>query len=304
MTRRPVLALALSTVTLLTACSGSDVAPAAEQAATRTVAAANGDVEVPVEPQRVVVLDGYALDALTAVGVVPVGAPSPEEVNDYLERSDATADVGSAFPLSVERVAQLQPDLVLASTENPDLDLAALGELAPVVVAPHDDSGDWREASLVFADAVGRRSQMVDVLAELDARADALAPSLSRAGTVTVARADPEQLRLYGRSYFAGTVLNLAGVARPPSQDVLESSPLRVSYEQVGEADADTVVLYQLEGDDAENARELLAANPLWQRLPAVQAGQVVEVGDHWYGSGPLAAGLLLDDLERILTAE
>lgn len=53
-------------VALLTACSGSAAVPAAERAATRTLAAANGKVEVPVEPQRVVVLDGYALDALTA----------------------------------------------------------------------------------------------------------------------------------------------------------------------------------------------------------------------------------------------
>jgi iron complex transport system substrate-binding protein len=162
---------------------------------------------------------------------------------------------------------------VLVANENTDVDLDALEQLAPVVVAPHDDSGDWREASLVYADAGGERDAMEQLLAGLDERAEALEQRLEeeQPGTVTGARADPEQLRLYGRAYFAGTVLDQLGVPRPAAQDVVEEEPVRVSYEQVDAADADTIFLYRLSGEDAARQQETLAGNPLWQRLSAVE---------------------------------
>lgn len=64
---------------------------------------------------------------------------------------------------------------------------------------------------------------------------------------------------------------------------------------------ADTVFLHRLSGEAAARRQEVLAANPLWQRPRAVQAGRVVEVDDHWYGSGPQAAALVMDDVERAL---
>ena len=306
MDRRTAL-LALLPLALLTACGrGAEDTAAVEdtaaEARTRTVVDARGPVEVPADPRRVVVLDGYAVDALGAVGVTPVGAPVPD-LGGYLELPDGVADVGPADPVDVEAVAALDPDLVLVASEQTDVDLRALGQLAPVVVAPHDDSGDWREASLVYADAVGERGAMEAVLAQLDERTAAMSERISaaRVGPVTVARADPDQLRLYGRAYFSGTILEALGVPRPADQDVVEDGPIRISYEQVGSADADTVFLYRLSGEDAASQREALAANPLWQRLRAVGAGRVFEVDDHWYGSGPQAARLVLDDVERAL---
>jgi len=300
--RPRLIAAALLLPALLTACGSSPEPTDAAANTTRTVTDARGRVEVPVDPQRVVVLDGYAVDALGAVGVTPVGAPVPD-LADYLHLPDGVTDVGPAYPVNVEAVAALDPDLVLVASQNTDADLAALEQLAPVVVAPHDDSGDWRETSLVYADAVGEREQMQSVLADLDARAEELAVRIRQAPptTVTIARADPEQLRLYGKAYFSGTMLDQLGILRPASQDVVEDSPIRVSYEQVAAADADVVFLYRLSGEDAARQQAQLAANPLWQRLRAVRDGRVIEVDDHWYGSGPTAADLVLDDVERAL---
>lgn len=43
----------------------------------------------------------------------------------------------------------------------------------------------------------------------------------------------------------------------------------------------------------------MVTAGPLWQRLPAVVDGRAHEVSDDlWYlGIGPIAAGLVLDEL-------
>src|SRR4051794_9738621 len=61
---------------LLAACSsgGQDAQEPAGDSATRTVATAFGEVEVPSAPQRVVTLGEPALDTALSVGVTPVGA--------------------------------------------------------------------------------------------------------------------------------------------------------------------------------------------------------------------------------------
>ena len=44
-----------------------------------------------------------------------------------------------------------------------------------------------------------------------------------------------------------------------------------------------------------------IKANPLWAQLGAVQSDRAFEVGDHWLGSGLVAANACLDDLFRLL---
>jgi iron complex transport system substrate-binding protein len=306
-TRREFIAV-LGAAGLLVAC-GDD--PDTDRASTRaptsrSIDAANGTVEIPTRPERVVTLDGYGLDTLFAVGFDPIGRPNLGEVNEYLHErvTSDMKDVGSAYSLSVEAVAALDPDLILGPSENTDLPVDVLSQAAPVVVAPHDDSGDWRAASKVYADAVGRSNEITEVLADYDERVVSLSDRLADAapGTITIARADPDELRLYGKAYFSGTILEDLGLERPPSQDLVESEPIYVSYERADLADADVIFLYAFGADkDAKKLQDDLQANPIWRGLPAVQAGAVHELGDHWYGSGPLAAGLALDDVERIL---
>jgi iron complex transport system substrate-binding protein len=306
-TRREFIAI-LGAAGLLVACgddpdtdSGSTRAPTS-----RSIDAANGTIEVPTRPERVVALDGYGLDTLFTVGFDPIGRPNLGEVNEYLHErvTSEMTDVGSAYSLSIEAVAALEPDLILGPSENTDLPVEVLSEAAPVVVAPHDDSGDWRAASEVYADAVGRSDEIAEALAGYDERVASLGDRLEAAapGTVTIARADPDELRLYGKAYFSGTILEDLGLERPPSQDLVEKEPIYVSYERADLADADVIFLYAFGADkDAKKLQDDLQANPIWRGLPAVKAGAVYELGDHWYGSGPIAAGLALDDVERIL---
>ena len=137
-------------------------------------------------PARVLVaryrsLDPESLDfslARPAGNLMPLGdiahdprlSESLGELNEYLHErvTCQMTDVGSAYSVSIESVAALDPDLILAPSENTDLPVDVLSEVAPVVVAPHDDSGDWRAASEVYADAVGRSNEIAATLADYD----------------------------------------------------------------------------------------------------------------------------------------
>lgn len=55
---------------------------------------------------------------------------------------------------------------------------------------------------------------------------------------------------------------------------------------------------------EAETALQQLQADPLWSKLNVVQKGEVYEVGEHWLGTGAVAANLVIDDLFEYLVLE
>lgn len=59
-------------------------------------------------------------------------------------------------------------------------------------------------------------------------------------------------------------------------------------------------------GPDQETTRPAFTSNPLWNRLAAVQAGNVHEVPDDTWmlGIGIGAANIVLGNLERLLADE
>ncbi|MEO0834640.1 MAG: ABC transporter substrate-binding protein, partial [Cyanobacteria bacterium J06642_3] len=132
--------------------------------------------------------------------------------------------------------------------------------------------------------------------------------------TVSIVRIYPIQVNLYTKAGFIGTVLEDAGLSRPPSQDLdLEETKrltgdtiqYTISQEVIDKADGDAV--FVIVGSWDEKIKEVLAslkADPLWAKLNAVQHGKVYEVGDYWIGTGAIAANVVLDDLEKYLIAQ
>ncbi len=130
-----------------------------------------------------------------------------------------------------------------------------------------------------------------------------------------VVRLYPDTISLYLNDSFAGTVLQDAGLSRPPSQawDVTDAqqrfgNPIQVqiSREQIAQVDGDVIFLWT--GDNTAADRQTsqqqlqkLRQEPLWQQLRAVQAGRVYEVPGYWIGNGPIAANAILDDLFKHL---
>lgn len=125
--------------------------------------------------------------------------------------------------------------------------------------------------------------------------------SVEDSATASVVRFVPGEIRLYAKESFIGTVLEDAGITRPPAQDVAEFDVV-VSAEQVDQAAGD-VIFVGTYGDPAETDGPAVLGGPLWKMLPAVAAGDVHEVDDDvWFlGTGVGAAQRVLDDLEQLL---
>lgn len=286
---------------------GADQALATEPAGfPRTVTHAMGGTTIPSPPERVVVLDTGELDNVTALGTIPVGAvraPVEDGLLDYLQdQTEATQLVGTIAEPDMEAIARLDPDLILSSKLRHEAIYGQLSQIAPTVFT-ETVGVVWKENLRLHAEALGEEQQAAQMLADYEQRADELG---ERVGDIAVSmvRFLPDEIRLYQKASFIGTILSDVGLPRPTSQDAAEFDRV-IGPEQVELMDGD-VIFYSSYGSADETDQPQVVASQLWQNLDAVERGDVHQVPDDYWmlGIGIQAANLVLDDLEKYLLTE
>ncbi|MDB1088123.1 ABC transporter substrate-binding protein [Streptomyces sp. ACA25] len=330
-TRRRTLtatAVVLASALALSACgsddSGADSGPGADSGSgstddaggsdgTRTVQTVMGDVEVPGNPQRVVVLDTAELDSAITLGVRPVGTVHADVEGGFLDYlpQDQVADienVGTIGNPNLEQILALEPDLIIGSVVRDEERYDDLTGIAPTVFT-EQPGGPWKENFLLHAEALNKVTEAESVIAEYQEHAAEITEALG--GPDTAAQTEVSILRfieggdtrLYGRQNYIGTILEDLGLGRPAIvEDAEDGFAVEVSPEQVDLADGD-VIFYTSYGSAEKSGEEKALNGPLWESMTAVQNDQVFHVEDQlWFlGIGYTAANLILDEIETAL---
>jgi iron complex transport system substrate-binding protein len=312
---RYAAALVASLTLALAACGGDDGGGGdsgdgeASADGTHTVETANGPVEVPRNPERVVVLDTGELDTALTLGITPVGSVHALEENDFLgyfpaKRQEGIADVGAITQPNLETVNELDPDVIIGSNVRDEERYDELSQIAPTVFA-EDTGATWQENFLMFAEALDKADEAQRVIADYEDHVaevvDTIGGPEAAAGLeVSILRfIDGADARLYGPESFIGTVLEDVGVGRPAILAEAEDGfAVEISPEQVDQADGD-VVFYSSYGSTDGSGEDAAVGGPLWDTLTAVQNDRAFRVDDDlWFlGIGYTAANQILDEL-------
>lgn len=283
---------------------------------TRTITDASGaQIVVPVAPQRVVTLTEHDLDSALALGITPVGSVNgrgqtglPAYLGDQIAGIES---VGSLAEPSLEKLAALKPDLILAGNLIPQIEalLPDLQQIAPVVKT-YSAGDDWKVAFAGSAAAVNRTAAAETFLADYTTRAAAIRAILpaDTPAEASIVRWMPEGPVVMAPITFSSLVLADLGLARPAAHAELvgshgaHSEPL--SLEQLAVIDSDWLFIGALNAEGGA-ALETAQSNPLFQQLTVVKQGHVAVVdGAVWTSiGGPLAALTVLDDVEAALAA-
>lgn len=306
------LAAVLTLAVGLTGCGESDPAPAAGTGETRTITHAMGATEVPVNPQRVVVLDTDKVDTALSLGIVPVGAARAGEATGWPsyfgDKVAGIEEVGVLTEPDLEAISALHPDLVLGSRFRQEKFYDELSKIAPTVFTEQVGI-TWKENFLLDGRALGKEQQARDLLDAYETRAEELGAKIGdpAAKKISIVRFMPAEIRVYGPESFCGIVLGDVGLGRTERQTLAGKQDKRfdrVSPERVGEADGD-VIFVSAYGEKAAAEQEKVTGGPLWQSLSAVRTGNAHVVADETWmlGIGVTAAGKILDDLEKYLAS-
>jgi iron complex transport system substrate-binding protein len=292
---------------VLAACGGSggSAQEAAGSGDSRTVEHVMGETEIKGIPERVVVLDTGELDSAMTLGVTPVGAVEAipgEGLPSYLEGTGGIENVGTIEEPNLEKIAALEPDLILSSKLRHEQIYDQLSQIAPTVFT--ETTGvTWKENFEKHAEALGKTDEAERVEKAYRERVAEFENAIGEERPeVSVVRFLPGETRIYQKESFIGTVLEDAGLPRPPSQDVEDFAILEASKEAIPDMGGD-VIFVTVYGDPEDSTREEITSDPLWRELEAVRQGRVYEVPDDLWmlGIGYTAANGVVDDLEKYL---
>lgn len=285
----------------------------------RTITDATGEeIEVPSNPQRVVALTEQDVDALLALDAKSATAGVTNARGQagppgYLaDRLEDVPSVGVLYQPSLEKVAELNPDLILVGGANTPtgeelVPLSQIREIAPTVIT-YNLEDDWKVAFRGAAEALNKEAEAEEFLADYNGRVRRLGEDLgpNAYAEVSIVRWDPQGPVVMSREVFASLVVKDIGL-RPVSVSQQQSGEPHsppLSLEELSRIDTDWIFLGTLnpEGDQAlEGARN----NPLFGRLGAVEKDQLVEVdGTLWTSrGGPLAALRVLENVRNSMVA-
>ncbi|MCY9786696.1 iron-siderophore ABC transporter substrate-binding protein [Nocardiopsis sp. EMB25] len=296
------VSLPVAATLALTGCGGGgqDGTGEAEASETRAVEHARGESEVPVDPRRVVVLEPVQLDTSVALGVIPVGTTVLNEaagVPGYLgEEAAGIESVGTVPEPNLERIAALEPDLILGTETRHSALYDQLASIAPTVFMA-SQADPWAENVQLVARALGDEEGATTLLDDYEERCAEVAETHgTEDSTAQLIRPRDEVLTLYGPTSFAGSTLECAGFTTPEHD--WEDISLDISPERVLDAQADLVLVTATDVDAPDAVPDAIRDNG--DAFPELH---VVDRSFWITGVGPLGGMTVLDDIDRILSA-
>jgi iron complex transport system substrate-binding protein len=267
-------------------------------------------VEVPGDPQRIVVLAGDQLDALCALGlqsriVAAARADGAEDQPSYLGTVvHEVPGVGDRGAPDLAGIAEAHPDLILGSQRLTPQLYRELANIAPTVFTGAPGAA-WQDNLRGVGAATGRAdaaAALVDDFAEQAAQTGADHDATHFQASIVQLTEDT--MRIYGAANFPASVLAAAGLDRPPSQRFTDKPYFEIGTGDLGRgtdfsaADADIVYVSFASAAARQRAATVLDSKP-WRRLSAEQDERVFVVNNEvWQtGQGVIAARSILDDL-------
>lgn len=285
----------------------SDACYASAEGNVRVISHAQGETRITGTPQRVVTLFQGANDTAVALGVTPVGvvdAWAQGENYDYLDAPlKDVPHVGLETQPSLEAIALLEPDLIIASRRRHEKIYHLLSQIAPTVSLA--TVFDVHRTLDVMGQALDREARAQELWEAWQQRLAAFRQQASSQLadrwplTATVLNFRADHARLYLDGSYAGSVLHDLGFTRPAVHPEDQWVLKLTTKESIPIIDAD-VVFYLMERDPAVHDNfEAWTRHPLWDNLEAVREQRVYAVDrvDWSLAGGILGANRMLDQL-------
>ncbi|WP_262103483.1 ABC transporter substrate-binding protein [Arthrobacter sp. Marseille-P9274] len=305
---------------LLTGCGTTEdpAEPAAAAGDSLTVTDSRGvEVELDGPAKRVVGTEWNVVENLVTLGVTPVGAADVEGYSAWVSGvplDDSVTDIGTRGEPSLDTIASLDADLIVATTDLAENVITQLEELAPVVVVKSADaSGQIDQAKnnlTLVAEATGTEPKAEEAIGEYDAAVAEGKAALEKAGLAgsRVAFADgwvadgQVSIRPFAKGSLLTDINTELGLVSPWEMEGDAAYGLAsTDVEGLTKLDADSFVYITNDAD--KDFTEELAGNAVWKSLPFVKAGEVHRLEDGiWMFGGPASMTQYVDALVATLT--
>ncbi|MBC2367174.1 iron-hydroxamate ABC transporter substrate-binding protein [Listeria booriae] len=292
--KKMILVAMTVVVGLVLASCGSDQ-KAEGQSEMHTYTMPNGKkVEIPNNPKKIVVTE--YMGSLAALGVKPIGAKSFVLQNPYLEPyKKGVEDIGD--PGSPEKVAELQPDLIIVSQED---EYNQMKKIAPTVLIPYNTYKNVQDELTAIGKVVGKEQEAKDWLADFDKKAakarEEIKGSIAPDATVGLYEGDDKNFYVFGDNWGRGgqvlyNALQLKAPQKIQDQVIKGDGYKQLSLEVLPDFAADYMFVTRFKhGDSRNGALDEMEQSSIWKDLPAYKAKHIYTMDfDEMYNYDPIA---------------
>ena len=296
------LALLLLAGLLLAACGGtpaplapdgSPPPPAGTETATTVVDALDRTVEFPAPPQRIVVAGKSTLNIVEALYLVPEAAGrlvglvvGQQKPGAFLSLVDPAFDQKAVLPVEAgpEQIAPLHPDVVVARSFMAETLGKSLEQVGiPVVYVDLETPDQYHRDVTTLGQLLGNSTRAEEIRAFYQTRQDRVDVALQglsdgeKPRVLVVQYSDQggaAALNVPSAAWLQTTEVELAGGLPVWKEAAQGGGWTVVNLEQIAAWDPDQIFVVSYKADPSQVV-EKLKADPQWQALKAVKAGQI-----------------------------
>ncbi|CBW14475.1 KpLE2 phage-like element; iron-dicitrate transporter subunit [Haemophilus parainfluenzae T3T1] len=267
-----------------------------------TVKDAKGEFTLDKTPSRVVALEYSFVDALAQVGVSPVGVADDNKIDRILpqvrEKIAAWQSVGTRSQPSLEVIASLKPDLIIADPSRHTAVFEELKKIAPTVMfdSRHESYQENLETAQKIGDLVGKSSEMKAKINEHNDYIANIAKNLGVQGKkASFGTSREDKFNIQNDNGYVGSFLTTLGFA--PTKLNSDQAFVEINLEQLVMEKPEYLFIAHYRDESIARKWE---AEPLWKAIPAVKANHVYSVdSDMWArGRGLEASKIMAKQIE------
>ena len=267
-----------------------------------TIKDAKGEFTLDKTPSRVVALEYSFVDALAQVGVSPVGVADDNKVDRILpqvrEKITAWQSVGTRSQPSLEVIASLKPDLIIADPSRHTAVFEELKKIAPTVMfdSRHESYQENLETAQKIGDLVGKSSEMKAKINEHNDYIANIAKNLGVQGKkASFGTSREDKFNIQNDNGYVGSFLTTLGFA--PTKLNSDQAFVEINLEQLVMEKPEYLFIAHYRDESIARKWE---AEPLWKAIPAVKANHVYSVdSDMWArGRGLEASKIMAKQIE------
>ena len=267
-----------------------------------TVKDAKGEFTLDKTPSRVVALEYSFVDALAQVGVSPVGVADDNKVDRILpqvrEKIAAWQSIGTRSQPSLEVIASLKPDLIIADPSRHTAVFEELKKIAPTVMfdSRHESYQENLETAQKIGDLVGKSAEMKAKINEHNDYIANIAKNLGVQGKkASFGTSREDKFNIQNDNGYVGSFLTTLGFA--PTKLNSDQAFVEINLEQLVMEKPEYLFIAHYRDESIARKWE---AEPLWKAIPAVKANHVYSVdSDMWArGRGLEASKIMAKQIE------
>ncbi|MCY8810102.1 iron-hydroxamate ABC transporter substrate-binding protein [Bacillus atrophaeus] len=230
--------------------------------------------------------DAKLLDVHPA-GAISFSGKFPDMFKDITDKATPT---GEKMEPNIEKILELQPDVILASTKFPENTIKKLSNTATTIPVSHISS-NWKENMMLLAQLTGKEKKAKEIIADYEQDLKDTKTKINgkaKDSNALVIRIRQGNIYIYPEQvYFNSTLYGDLGLTAPDEVKAAKAQEL-ISLEKLSEMNPDHIFVQFSDDENADKPDALkdLEKNPIWSSLTAVKE-------DHVYVNSvdPLAQG-------------